>query len=186
MAVTVIVAVGVVTWLAVADDGTATTSSVDPSATTVPGAIGPVTTPGAPTRGDVAPDFALPPVEGSGAVRLSDYAGTPVVLNFWQSFCTPCRDEFPMLRDADERAEGRYAVVGVDVNDIRSDARSFMRDEHAEWPSGFDVDKSVAQLYGVAGFPQTLFIDADGTIVSRVAGPLTERSLAANLRKLTG
>jgi cytochrome c biogenesis protein CcmG/thiol:disulfide interchange protein DsbE len=182
----VIVAVGVVTWIAIDDEGPGSSSPGGSASATMPGRIGPATAAGAPGRGDPAPDFALPSLDGKGTVRLSDYHGTPVVLNFWASWCTPCRDEFPMLRAAHRDADGRYAVVGVDTKEgLRSDGRSFADDERARWPNGYDAGESVADAYGVGALPQTVFVDADGTIVARVAGPLTEQSLAESLRKLT-
>ena len=185
IAVVVVLAIGTVTWLAIADDGGDGSSTASPTVT-VPGRLAPATRDGAPGVGDPAPDFALPSLVGTGTVRLSDFRGTPVVLNFWASWCTPCRDEFPLLRAADLGAAGRYQIVGVDSRDqIRADARAFVKDEQAEWPNGYDGRDSVLRAYGVNGQPQTLFIDAEGTIVSRVAGPLTEQSLAANLRTLT-
>jgi cytochrome c biogenesis protein CcmG/thiol:disulfide interchange protein DsbE len=185
VAVVVVVAIGVVTWIAIDGSQSAGPSATGTTTSTIPGQLGPATLAGAPRAGDAAPDFTLPPVNGKDPITLSELRGTPVVLNFWQSFCAPCREEFGLLRTADQNAHGRYAVVGVDVNDIRSDARGFMKDERAHWPSGYDVDKDVAGTYGVAGFPQTLFIAADGTIVARIAGPLTETSLAENLQKIT-
>jgi len=180
-----VLAIGIVTWLAI-DGGEGDESSAVSSTVTVPGQLAPATLDGAPGVGDPAPDFALPSLAGTDTVRLSDFRGTPVVLNFWASWCTPCRDEFPLLRDADLGAAGQYQIVGVDSRDqVRADARAFVKDERADWPNGYDADGSVLRAYGVNGQPQTLFIDAEGTIVSRVAGPLTEQSLTANLRKLS-
>ena len=183
-AIVVVAAIGFVTWFAVHDNGSSTPSSV-PGATVDPiGQIGPSSAPGVAKVGDLAPDFNLETLDGS-TVRLSDLRGTPVVLNFWASWCAPCRKEFPLLRDAAKNANGRYVVVGVDTSDIRSDGRSFAREQQAHWPNGFDVDQGVAKSYGVIGKPQTFFIDADGRIVARVPSELTRATIDRNVAELT-
>src|SRR5262249_4596807 len=98
--------------------------------------------------GEVAPDFELETLDG-GTVRLSDFRGRPVVVNFWASWCNPCRQEFPMFRSALADTHGRFALVGVDAGDLRGDARNFAREERATWPNGFDADGTVARGYGV-------------------------------------
>jgi len=184
VAITVVAVVAVVTWLSVRDNGSST-SAPTPGATVDPiGQIGPSSEPGVAKVGDLAPDFNLETLDGS-TVRLSDFRGTPVVLNFWASWCTPCRKEFPLLRASAKDAGGRYAVVGVSTEDIRSDARAFAKDEDANWPNGFDVDKGVAKSYGVIGKPQTFFIDADGRIVARVPSELTQATIDRQIAKLT-
>ncbi len=76
--------------------------------------------------GQVAPDFALQTLDG-GTVRLSEFRGRPVVLNFWASWCTPCRKEFPMFRGTLAAKDGAFAMLGVDTGDLRGDARQFAR-----------------------------------------------------------
>jgi cytochrome c biogenesis protein CcmG/thiol:disulfide interchange protein DsbE len=134
--------------------------------------------------GDEAPDFELNTLDGE-TIRLSDLRGTPVVLNFWASWCTPCRAEFPLLRNAHRSADGEFAVVGVDTGDIRGDGRQFARDQRADWPNGFDVDGAVARSYGVIGLPQTFFIRADGTIAARVPAELSEDTIREQLATIT-
>jgi peroxiredoxin len=185
VALVVVIAIAVVTWLAIDDRGATTTPTVAPT-TTIPGQIVAATAAGAPVRGDAAPDFTLPTVDGKGTVSLSGLRGTPVVLNFWASWCTPCRAEFPILRQAAGDAQGRYQVIGVNTRDhVRGDARSFLTDEHTTWPNGYDADESVRRAYGVNSQPQTVFIDADGVVVARVAGQLTRQTLDEHLRELT-
>jgi cytochrome c biogenesis protein CcmG/thiol:disulfide interchange protein DsbE len=133
--------------------------------------------------GQVAPDFELETLDG-GTVRLSDYRGRPVVLNFWASWCTPCRKEFPMFRDTLADKGGAFAMIGVDTGDIRGDARQFAREQRANWPNGFDAGNDVARGYGVDPLPQTFFIRADGTIASHVIRGLDQRELDRELRKI--
>ena len=80
--------------------------------------------------GQVAPDFALETLDG-GTVRLSEFRGRPVVLNFWASWCTPCREEFPMFRDTLGAEDGASRCSGVDTGDLRGDARRSLADDSA-------------------------------------------------------
>jgi cytochrome c biogenesis protein CcmG/thiol:disulfide interchange protein DsbE len=133
--------------------------------------------------GQVAPDFAIETL-GGGTVRLSDYRGRPVVLNFWASWCTPCRKEFPMVRETVADKDGAFAMLGVDTGDLRGDARQFAREQHAVWPNGFDAGNAVARGYGVDPLPQTFFIRADGTIAAHVIRGLTRPELDRELKKI--
>ena len=167
--------VGAITWSALRDD--------DGTDTVRQGLRG-VSEPGVAEVGDVAPDFELETLDG-GTVRLSDFRGTPVVLNFWASWCTPCRAEFPVLRDALADADGAFELIGVDTGDIRGDGRAFAKEQRAGWPNGFDVDGSVAKGYGVVGLPQTFFIRGDGTIAARVPAEVTAERVDTQLRTIT-
>jgi cytochrome c biogenesis protein CcmG, thiol:disulfide interchange protein DsbE len=133
--------------------------------------------------GQVAPDFELETLDG-GTLRLSDYRGRPVVLNFWASWCTPCRKEFPMFRETVADKDGAFAMIGVDTGDVRDDARQFVREQRANWPNGFDAGNHVARGYGVDPLPQTFFIRADGTIASHVIRGLDQRELDRELKKI--
>lgn len=134
--------------------------------------------------GEPAPDFQLPTLTG-GRVRLADYRGRPVVLNFWASWCTPCRREFPLLRQAYAGGKAGFALIGVDTDDPNEpDGRGFATDQHATWPSGFDPDTLVARGYGVKPLPQTLFIDRAGIVRARVNGQLDTETLRAQLAKI--
>jgi peroxiredoxin len=162
--ITVVALVAAGTWVAV-------DNSSPPRGSTVPtlGAAG------GPRVGDVAPDFALPTLAG-GTVRLSDFRGRPVVLNFWAHWCTPCRQEFPLLRAALRRhRDDGLVLVGVDTKDIESRARSFVAKQHAAWPMVLDPDGTLAEAYGIEPIPQTFFIRADGTIAQRVYQGFTDR-----------
>lgn len=170
-------AVAVISALRASDDG-------DNSAT-VTAPPGKVSTPGVAQPGSKAPDFDLPGIDG-GRVRLADYAGRPVVLNFWASWCFPCRKEFPELRRiaADYRDDG-LAVIGVTFRDIDADSRRFVESMDATWPqaSGGRGDP-VAGEYGVISPPQTFFIAPDGTIAARSYGALSNRELRRQVDRL--
>ena len=135
--------------------------------------------------GQVAPDFELTTLDGK-TVKLSDYKGKPVVLNFWASWCNPCRQEFPMFREALAKAGGKWALVGVDTQDfIKSDGQTFAKDQKATWPSGYDSDGAVKAGYtGSPGLPQTFFIDAHGIIRAHLFGQLEADTLHEQLAKI--
>jgi cytochrome c biogenesis protein CcmG/thiol:disulfide interchange protein DsbE len=121
-----------------------------------------------------APDFTLQRLDTDGELALSSLAGKAVVLNFWASWCVPCKDEAPILQDAWERYRNRGLVVlGVDSQDFRADARSFMRRYGLTYPNVYDGKGSTLGRYGVTGFPETYFVGRDGKLVAeRIVGGL--------------
>ena len=136
-------------------------------------------------NGATAPDFALPRLSGDGTIRLSDYRGRPVVVNFWASWCHPCRKEFPLLADARKQyRDDGLQIIGVSFRDIPSDGRAFVKDQGAKWAFGRDDDEVVAKDFGVRAVPQTFFIDADGTIRDRVFGITSAEELDKTLQKI--
>jgi cytochrome c biogenesis protein CcmG, thiol:disulfide interchange protein DsbE len=137
-----------------------------------------------PQPGDAAPDFDAPLLEGHGTLALADLEGKPVVLNFWASWCIPCKDEAPMLRDAADAYGDRIAFVGVDVKDARDDALAFVEEEDLDYTHVRDEDQEIFRAYGLTGQPETFFIDADGVIVEHVNGPLLQDSFDQLLETL--
>jgi cytochrome c biogenesis protein CcmG/thiol:disulfide interchange protein DsbE len=137
--------------------------------------------------GSPAPDFRLPALDGHGDERLADYRGRPVIVNFWASWCNPCRKEFPLIKQAlrDHRAQ-HLAVIGVTYQDIPSDSRTFVKQKQATWPQSVDDGGAVASAFGVRAIPQSFFIRADGTIAARVFGFTSESALAGPLAQLLG
>jgi peroxiredoxin len=131
--------------------------------------------------GQVAPSFTLPNLTGDGDVRLADYRGKVVVVNFWRSDCTPCRDEFPVL--ARTAAHGDAQVVGVNTDAVPDDGRRFAREERATWPLALDEDLAVASAFGLhQSLPQTFFVRADGTVAYRIYGRLDEKLVRQGLQ----
>jgi cytochrome c biogenesis protein CcmG/thiol:disulfide interchange protein DsbE len=138
---------------------------------------------GAPSAsvGAPAPDFALADLDGQ-PVRLADLRGRPVVINFWASWCGPCVEEFPLLREAASRhADDGLAVIGIIYRDRSEAAREFSARLGASWPSAVDPGERVADRYAIFGPPETFFIDRDGIIAGRQIGPLSAASLDAQL-----
>lgn len=128
-----------------------------------------------------APPFTLERLDGKGDLALVSLRGQTVVLNFWASWCGPCRDEMPLLQQGAERWEGRDVVfVGIDIDDLRSDARSFLERFGVTYANVYDGKSSTVGRYGVTGVPETYFIDAAGKIRYRIAGPVED---AADLDK---
>jgi cytochrome c biogenesis protein CcmG/thiol:disulfide interchange protein DsbE len=121
----------------------------------------------------VAPDFTLERLDGKGELSLASLRGKPVVLNFWASWCGPCKEETPLLQAASERwQEKGVTFVGVDVKDFRGDARDFIARYGVTYPNVYDGKGSTVGRYGVTGFPETYFVDAQGRVRHRIAGPV--------------
>ena len=122
-----------------------------------------------------APAFTLERLDGNGDLSIESLRGKAVVLNFWASWCGPCKDETPLLQKSWQRWEGKGVVfVGVNVKDFRGDARSFVRRFGVTYPNVYDGKGSTVGRYGVTGFPETYFIDARGRVVYRIAGPVED------------
>jgi cytochrome c biogenesis protein CcmG, thiol:disulfide interchange protein DsbE len=143
---------------------------------------------GPPAQADsMAPAFRLPALAQSGQqVSLSSYAGQPLIVNFFSSWCPPCQQETPLLAKFYRDEHGRVAMVGLDENDTMSNALSFTRAKGVSYPVGFDPQLTAASAYGVGGLPQTFFLDARHRIVDRVFGAVTQADLSKGIALATG
>ena len=129
-------------------------------------------------RAGPAPGFRLPSLtDGTTTVALVDFRGRPVVLNFWASWCLPCRREMPLLAAADRRLGGAVSFVGVNYQDTTEEALALVDDTGVTYPSGVDSDGEVGRSYGLYGMPTTVFIAADGRIVGRYLGEMSTATL---------
>ena len=136
---------------------------------------------GGATVGAPAPDFALADLDGN-PVRLADYRGRPLIVNFWASWCAPCVEEIPELQAAvaEHRSHG-LAVIGIVYDDRSEAAREFMARMGGGWPSVMDPGGEVARRYGIFGPPESFFVDADGVIRGRQIGQLSAADLHRQL-----
>ena len=131
------------------------------------------------------PDFSLPLLVGEGTLSQSDLAGEPVVVNFWASWCIPCRTEMPLFEQMwQEHQDEGLQVVGVNIQDSRPEARAFLADIGVTYPTVFDADQALAKALGVNGLPQTFFVDRDGNITERVLGEISARDLREQIDEL--
>lgn len=129
---------------------------------------------GPPAVGDEAPSFEAPLLDGSGSLALSDLAGRPVLLNFWASWCVPCRDEAPLLKEAHERYGDKVAFVGVNIKDARDDALAFDEEFALDYPDVRDEGSVIFSDFGLTGQPETFLIDSEGKVVQHINGPLPD------------
>jgi cytochrome c biogenesis protein CcmG/thiol:disulfide interchange protein DsbE len=120
------------------------------------------------------PGFTLPVLGRPGEqVSLGAYAGRPVVVNFFASWCVPCKKETPLLARFFRTAHGRIAVIGVDVNDATTAALRFVRLAGVTYPVVVDRSAATSIAWGVVAIPQTFFLDARGHVIRRVLGAVT-------------
>jgi cytochrome c biogenesis protein CcmG/thiol:disulfide interchange protein DsbE len=128
----------------------------------------------APPADPAAPAFSLPALGHSGQrVALGDYSGKPVIVNFFASWCVPCKQETPLLAKFYRTEQAKVALVGLDENDVLGNATSFTRANGVSYPVGFDPQFSAADAYGVDALPQTFFLNAKHHIVDRIFGAVT-------------
>ncbi|MGH2970181.1 MAG: TlpA family protein disulfide reductase [Solirubrobacteraceae bacterium] len=117
-----------------------------------------------------------------GRVALGELRGTPIVLNFWASWCVPCREEAPVLERGWRRARERGVLfLGLNMQDVREDARAFIRELGLDFPHVRDPSKDTARAWGVTGIPETFFIGRDGQVVGHVIGTVSAEQLAAGV-----
>jgi len=130
-----------------------------------------------------APDFELPSLDDGTPIALSSFRGHVVVLNFWASWCAPCRVEAPGLRRVSERYRDRgVRFLGVDYRDDDAAGRAFVDEFRLKYPSVIDPSGSLAYAYELIGFPTTFIIDPAGTIRYRFVGYLDEEVLEDALK----
>jgi cytochrome c biogenesis protein CcmG, thiol:disulfide interchange protein DsbE len=177
-ALALLIVVGVAYWAL-----TARLVGGTPGVQPAPGAS-PIVIGGSPLLDKPAPDFSLTDAEGR-PVRLSDYRGRPVIVNFWASWCIPCREEFALF------AEGRRAhagenleIFGVIYKDATDAAGAFMVAHDAEWPALVDPGGTVAARYHVIGAPTSFYIDRAGIVRAISYGPPPKNAFEEQLKKI--
>jgi cytochrome c biogenesis protein CcmG/thiol:disulfide interchange protein DsbE len=130
----------------------------------------------APKIGGPAPDFTLSRLDAGGKLDLTSLRGKPVVLNFFASWCEPCKAEAKVLETAWQKYQRRVVFVGVDYHDVTSDGLRFLRAHDITYPTVQDGSGSVGDKYGLTGVPETYFIDARGRLVgTHIAGTVAHQ-----------
>jgi thiol-disulfide isomerase/thioredoxin len=143
----------------------------------------PSANPAVPEVNSPAPDFSLQTLSGD-TVTLSDYAGRVVLINYWATWCIPCRAEMPLLQKYADQYPDKLVVLAVNNGEREVDVEAFIREQDLTLPVLLDPDAAVSDLYRVRGFPTTMFIDRDGKIRYQHIGILSEDRLVAYLSEL--
>jgi cytochrome c biogenesis protein CcmG/thiol:disulfide interchange protein DsbE len=129
--------------------------------------------------GDKAPDATFEKLEGEGTGRIAHYQGSWVLVNFWASWCEPCRAEAPLLERFWRQNRARLVVLGVDLDDASDDARDFVREFSLTYPQLRAGDGSdLRRDYGMTGFPESFLIDPEGVVAAIRRGPVDRTFLA--------
>jgi cytochrome c biogenesis protein CcmG, thiol:disulfide interchange protein DsbE len=133
--------------------------------------------------GDPAPDKELETLDGSGTGQIADYRGKWVLVNFWASWCGPCRTEAPALEAFQQRHGGEdFTVLGIDLDDNTDDARAFVERYGLTYPQLRDGDgRDRRDVYGMTGFPESFLIDPDGRVALIRRGPVDASYLDENV-----
>ncbi len=142
---------------------------------------------GGPLVGKPAPDITLPLVsDPSRTIKLSQYFGHPVVLNFFASWCVPCKIELPEFATLSKLDAGKVQFFGVDENDTKAGGESILLQTGVGYPAVFDGSGQLELPYHLIGLPTTLFIDSKGIVVEEVAGQITLPMLSKDIAKIMG
>jgi cytochrome c biogenesis protein CcmG/thiol:disulfide interchange protein DsbE len=137
-----------------------------------------------PLVGRAAPAFSLVPVGGGPPVTSESLKGRPLVLNFWATWCAPCLEEHQVLVRTASALRGDVQFLGVVYEDEEDRVRAFLQRYGSAYPSLLDPEAKAAIAYGVAGVPETYFIDAAGVIQAKVAHALSVETMTENVRKV--
>lgn len=138
----------------------------------------------APTVGAAAIPFELKSMEGK-TLTLETFRGKPLVLNFFASWCDPCREEMPIINDlAAKAANESYSVLGIAVEDTRAAIIEFAKESKLIFPIALDLNSTVKRAYRIFGPPATFFIDRHGVIRDVVLGPISAERARDALKKV--
>ncbi len=136
---------------------------------------------GFPKVGDTVPDFALRDLDGK-VRQVSDYRGKAVMINFWGTFCPPCKEEMPAIQRQYEKWNGSgLEVLAVNLDEPYVTVKSFVSRIGVTFPVLFDENKTIARQFGVTSYPTTFFVDGNGKIKDIFVGGMKESDIEARL-----
>ncbi len=139
-----------------------------------------------PQVGEIAPNFTLTTFDGE-TLSLEDLRGQVVLINFWGSWCPPCRDEAPDLQDLyADYADRGFIIVGVNWLDAERKALDFVEEFRITYPNGADIGERIAKLYRIEGAPENFIIDQEGRVVLSAPGAVSYFTVAQELERLLG
>lgn len=138
-----------------------------------------------PLLGRVAPDFAVSALDDGRVIERREFEGRPLVLNFWATWCVPCRHEHPVLIDGAGRWKGQVEFLSVVYQDERQRIERWL-DRYGRTPyaTGIDIGGRAAIAYGVYGVPETYFVNREGVVVWKQVGPLSPAELERRVREI--
>jgi len=134
--------------------------------------------------GQTAPDFRLANLNNE-PVALSDYIGTPLVINFWGTFCEPCIREIPSFQNQYEKwNEQGLEIIGINLSEDSLTVSNYVRKFNMTYPVVRDVDRKTEKKYGLRSYPTTFFVKSDGTLQAAVVGEMTEKQIEEHIQQL--
>jgi peroxiredoxin len=148
-----------------------------------PGAQGNVVQVNEPRAGSPAPDFELKQLSGE-TLRLEDLRGNPILINFWATWCPPCREEMPLIQQYFDINEPELVVLAVNLDESKPTVSKFVSDMGLTFPVLLDIGGKVSDLYRVRGYPTSVFVDREGIIQAVHIGSFTEGALVGYLGQI--
>jgi thiol-disulfide isomerase/thioredoxin len=134
--------------------------------------------------GRAAPDFAATDANGQ-TVKLSDFKGKPVMVNFWATWCAPCQYEMPELKAAYQQYQGQgLVIVGVNLGEQSATVKKYLQEKDYSWPNVLDPNGTIKSAYNVIGYPTSIFIDREGIVRATQIGGLDKDFLAEKLQTI--
>jgi cytochrome c biogenesis protein CcmG, thiol:disulfide interchange protein DsbE len=147
------------------------------------GLLHPAGTSPSPLVGKAAPSITIASLDGS-ELRVPSQYGMPMVVNFWASWCVPCKQEAPVLNAAARDYAGRVQFIGVDIQDSDSAGRAYQAEVRSPYPVGPSIAGSYLH-WGVTAPPETFFVGPQGIVLSKIVGPVDRQRLEAHVSRLT-